>query len=89
MTVTAVILDSSPILWESGIGSDVMKPIAARRGRDDYIDHPCLDSAGAGLLLLDEAPRAAAWHFGKTTDGANINMAVAGDHPHCNPDHKP
>jgi Cu(I)/Ag(I) efflux system membrane protein CusA/SilA len=29
MTVTAVILSLGPILWESGIGSDVMKPIAA------------------------------------------------------------
>ena len=28
MTVTAVILSLAPILWESGIGSDVMKPIA-------------------------------------------------------------
>jgi len=29
MTVTAVILSLAPILWETGIGSDVMKPIAA------------------------------------------------------------
>lgn len=29
MTVAAVILSLGPILWESGIGSDVMKPIAA------------------------------------------------------------
>jgi len=29
MTVTAVIRSLAPILWESGIGSDVMKPIAA------------------------------------------------------------
>jgi copper/silver efflux system protein len=29
MTVTAVVLGLAPILWESGIGSDVMKPIAA------------------------------------------------------------
>jgi copper/silver efflux system protein len=29
MTVTAVILSLAPILRESGIGSDVMKPIAA------------------------------------------------------------
>ncbi len=29
MTVTAVILSLAPILWQSGIGSDVMKPIAA------------------------------------------------------------
>ncbi|MGC9198150.1 MAG: efflux RND transporter permease subunit [Acidobacteriaceae bacterium] len=28
MTVTAVVLSLAPILWESGIGSDVMKPIA-------------------------------------------------------------
>ena len=28
MTVTAVILSLAPILWESGVGSDVMKPIA-------------------------------------------------------------
>jgi copper/silver efflux system protein len=29
MTVTAVILSLAPILWDSGVGSDVMKPIAA------------------------------------------------------------
>jgi Cu(I)/Ag(I) efflux system membrane protein CusA/SilA len=29
MTVTAVLASLIPILWESGIGSDVMKPIAA------------------------------------------------------------
>jgi Cu(I)/Ag(I) efflux system membrane protein CusA/SilA len=29
MTVTAVTLSLAPILWETGIGSDVMKPIAA------------------------------------------------------------
>jgi|SRR5437667_12452706 len=29
MTVTAVLASLIPILWETGIGSDVMKPIAA------------------------------------------------------------
>ncbi|MGB9467470.1 MAG: efflux RND transporter permease subunit [Candidatus Acidiferrum sp.] len=29
MTVTAVLASLIPILWDSGIGSDVMKPIAA------------------------------------------------------------
>jgi Cu(I)/Ag(I) efflux system membrane protein CusA/SilA len=29
MTVTVVMLSLAPILWESGIGSDVMKPIPA------------------------------------------------------------
>ncbi|HLJ15203.1 MAG TPA: CusA/CzcA family heavy metal efflux RND transporter [Bryobacteraceae bacterium] len=29
MTVTAVLASLAPILWESGVGSDVMKPIAA------------------------------------------------------------
>ena len=29
MTVFAVLAGLAPILWESGIGSDVMKPIAA------------------------------------------------------------
>jgi Cu(I)/Ag(I) efflux system membrane protein CusA/SilA len=29
MTVLAVLASLAPILWESGIGSDVMKPIAA------------------------------------------------------------
>ncbi len=29
MTVTAVVLSLAPILWETGIGADVMKPIAA------------------------------------------------------------
>jgi Cu(I)/Ag(I) efflux system membrane protein CusA/SilA len=29
MTVVAVLASLAPILWESGIGSDVMKPIVA------------------------------------------------------------
>ena len=29
MTVVAVLASLAPILWESGIGSDVMKPLAA------------------------------------------------------------
>src|SRR5258707_3714657 len=29
MTVAVVMMSLAPILWESGIGSDVMKPIAA------------------------------------------------------------
>jgi Cu(I)/Ag(I) efflux system membrane protein CusA/SilA len=29
MTLAVVMLSLAPILWESGIGSDVMKPIAA------------------------------------------------------------
>jgi len=29
MTVAAVLASLAPILWESGVGSDVMKPIAA------------------------------------------------------------
>jgi Cu(I)/Ag(I) efflux system membrane protein CusA/SilA len=29
MTVAVVMLSLAPILWETGIGSDVMKPIAA------------------------------------------------------------
>jgi len=29
MTVTAVLASLAPILWETGVGSDVMKPIAA------------------------------------------------------------
>ncbi len=29
MTVAVVMLSLAPILWESGIGSDVMRPIAA------------------------------------------------------------
>jgi Cu(I)/Ag(I) efflux system membrane protein CusA/SilA len=29
MTVTAVLASLMPILWETGVGSDVMKPVAA------------------------------------------------------------
>jgi copper/silver efflux system protein len=29
MTVAAVLASLAPILWETGVGSDVMKPIAA------------------------------------------------------------
>ncbi|MGB8325183.1 MAG: efflux RND transporter permease subunit [Candidatus Acidiferrum sp.] len=36
MTVIAVLASLMPILWESGIGSDVMKPIAAPQGRRPF-----------------------------------------------------
>jgi hypothetical protein len=53
MTVCAVLASLVPILWESGIGSDVMKPIAAYRWRHDHLDHSC-PHPGACFLRHDE-----------------------------------
>ena len=45
MTVFAVIASLAPILWETGIGSDVMKPIAdPDRRRHGFLDHRGDDS---------------------------------------------
>ncbi len=52
VTVVAVLASLAPILWESGIGSDVMKPIAAPLSGDDDLDHP-RSYPGAGLLRRD------------------------------------
>jgi hypothetical protein len=66
MTVCAVLASLVPILWESGIGSDVIKPIAAPIvGRHDYLDHsrpnPCArilrHDEGAGIAQRS-SPRA-------------------------------
>jgi Cu(I)/Ag(I) efflux system membrane protein CusA/SilA len=52
MTVTAVLASLIPILFESGIGSDVMKPIAAPIV-NDYLHDSCTHSC-AGLSCDDE-----------------------------------
>lgn len=45
MTVSAVLASLIPILWASGTGSDVMKPIAAPNGRrNDYVNDSRIDS---------------------------------------------
>jgi len=44
MTVIAVLASLVPILFETGVGSDVMKPIAAADRRwDDHLNHSRLD----------------------------------------------
>lgn len=54
MTVAVVMLSIAPILWESGIGSDVMKPIAAPIvGGNDHINHSHTDFS-AGILCDHE-----------------------------------
>jgi hypothetical protein len=65
MTVTAVLPSLRPILWETGIGSDMMKPNRrAGRWRHDYVDYSRIDPS-AGIFRDDEATR-----FGKATLGA-------------------
>jgi copper/silver efflux system protein len=49
MTVAAVLASLAPLLWETGVGSDVMKPIAA----------PIADS-GSRFLRDDKGPGPAA-----------------------------
>jgi hypothetical protein len=69
MTVAVVMLSLAPILWESGIGSDVMKPIGAPdetdrcsdRRRNDNVDHPRSHS-GASVLCDHERARASSGH---------------------------
>jgi Cu/Ag efflux pump CusA len=39
MTVAVVMLSLAPILWESGIGSDVMNDRGTDRWWNDYVDH--------------------------------------------------
>jgi len=59
MTVTAVLASLVPILWETGIGSDVMKPICGtRRRRHDYFDHSRFD-LGPSIFCHDEGTGAA------------------------------
>ena len=54
MTVSVVLASLVPILWESGIGSDIVKLIAARPcGRHDHFDHPRVDCR-ACVLCTDE-----------------------------------
>ena len=53
MTVCAVLASLVRTPWESGVGSDVMKPIATHCRRHDYFNDPWADF-GAGLLRDDE-----------------------------------
>ena len=59
MTVAVVMMSLAPILWESGIGSDVMKPIAAPivGGMVTSTIHGA--GAGAGAVHDDQGARAA------------------------------
>jgi Cu(I)/Ag(I) efflux system membrane protein CusA/SilA len=61
MTVCVVLASLIPILRETGVSSDVMKPIAARR-RHDHLHHSRADS-GARLLCAYEGARLAARDF--------------------------
>ena len=56
MTVCAVLASLIPILWASGIGSDVMKPIAAPMVGGMIIDSR--PDSGSGFLRVNEGPRA-------------------------------
>jgi len=58
MTVSAVLASLIPILWASGIGSDVMKPIAPHGRRNDYV-HDSRTDFGSGFLRLDEGTSSA------------------------------
>src|SRR5438094_441946 len=49
MTVCVVLASLVPILWESGIGADVMKPSRAHRRRHDHVDNSRAD-AGARIF---------------------------------------
>jgi Cu(I)/Ag(I) efflux system membrane protein CusA/SilA len=62
MTVCAVLASLVPILWESGIGSDVMKPIAAPivGGMITSTIHVLIP--GASFLRHDERTGAEAWN---------------------------
>ena len=65
MTVFAVLASLVPILWESGVGSDVMKPIAAPIvGGYDHLHNSRTDS-GAGIFCANEEPLVAARHATK------------------------
>ena len=62
LTFFAVLASLMPILWEGGVGSDMMKPIAAPIvGRMITFDHSRSDSR-ARLFRDDEGARARAEH---------------------------
>ena len=69
MTVFAVLASLVPILWETGIGSDVMKPIAAP------IVGGMITSTIHVLILVpvffaaDEGAGASTWHVAAGTGG--------------------
>jgi len=54
MTVCAVLASLIPILWATGIGSDVMKPIALLWWEDDHFDHPRADFGAVFFVLMKE-----------------------------------
>jgi cellobiose-specific phosphotransferase system component IIC len=59
---SAVLASLIPIFWASGIGSDVMKPIAAPMvGRNDYV-HDSRTDSGSGFLRSDEGTVSPAWY---------------------------
>jgi len=59
MTVAVVMLSLAPILWESGISSDVMKPIAAPIVGGMVTSDDSRPDRGPGFLCDYERARAA------------------------------
>ena len=58
MTVSVTIAALVPIMWSTGVGADVMKPIRGTdHRRDGHVDHSCTGHH-AGDLLHHEAARA-------------------------------
>jgi Cu(I)/Ag(I) efflux system membrane protein CusA/SilA len=62
MTVCAVLASLIPILWETGIGSDVMKPIAAPIVGGMITSTIHVFNSRARILCADEGTSAQAWY---------------------------
>ncbi|MFP5204881.1 MAG: efflux RND transporter permease subunit [Acidobacteriota bacterium] len=79
MTVTAVILSLAPILWETGIGSDVMKPIAAPivGGMITSTIHVLILVPVFFLLMKRRQLRKGRLHFQPETDGHEVDPPAA------------
>jgi Cu(I)/Ag(I) efflux system membrane protein CusA/SilA len=72
MTVIAVLASLAPILWESGIGSDVMKPIAAPivGGMITSTIHVLILVPVFFVMMKERALRKGTLHPGTETDRA-------------------
>jgi Cu(I)/Ag(I) efflux system membrane protein CusA/SilA len=85
MTVTAVLASLVPILWESGIGSDVMKPIAAPivGGMVTSTIHVLILVPVFFLMMKERASRTAA--FNRELADSSVGQGLAMERPEKQP----
>jgi hypothetical protein len=77
MKVSVVLASLIPILWETGVGADVMKPTAPHCWRHNYIYYPRADSRAGVLCPYERRGPKARDAKAKTGSGSKLRGRTA------------